>query len=56
MIICLMIGLDSLQAFQLIIFIEALANVDVPPLDLPDIYTVQDAYDYYVWSLDASLP
>lgn len=41
-------GLDSLQAFQMLIIIESLANVSVPPLAIPAIFTVQDAYDYYL--------
>lgn len=40
-------ALDSLQAFQLIIVIEAIAGVDVPPPALPEIFTVGDAYGYY---------
>lgn len=40
-------GLDSLQAFQLIIIIESLAGLDIPPDEIPLIYTVQDAFDYY---------
>jgi acyl carrier protein len=41
------LGLDSLQAFQLLVVIESLAGVDVPPPELPAMYTMQDAYDYY---------
>ena len=26
---------------------EALAGADIPPLELPDLYTLGDAYDYY---------
>lgn len=40
-------GLDSLQAFQLIIIIEGIAEVAVPPPSIPEIFTVGDAYDYY---------
>jgi acyl carrier protein len=40
------LGLDSLQAFQLIIVIESLADV-TPIDDLPAIYTMRDAYNYY---------
>lgn len=40
------LGFDSLQAFQLIIIIETLA--DAMPIDeVPELYTMQDAYDYY---------
>lgn len=41
-------GLDSLQAFQLVIATEALAGAMVPPPEIPEMYTVADAYDYYV--------
>lgn len=40
-------GLDSLQAFQLIIIIEGMADVLVPPEETPVLFTVQDAYQYY---------
>lgn len=40
-------GLDSLQAFQLIIIIEGIAEVAVPPPSIPEIFTVGDAYEYY---------
>jgi acyl carrier protein len=46
------VGLDSLQAFQLIIIIESLANCDVPPMDIPGIYTFHDAYEYYTTLLE----
>lgn len=41
------LGLDSLQVFQLLVRVETLAGADLPPLDLPEIYTMQDAHDYY---------
>lgn len=40
-------GLDSLQAFELIIIVESLAGSLVPPASVPEIFTVQDAFDYY---------
>ena len=40
--------LDSLQAFELIICIESIAGVLVPPEEMPNIWTLGDAYDYYV--------
>jgi acyl carrier protein len=46
------IGLDSLQAFEMIIFIEAKANLMVPPDDLPMIFTLGDAYEYYLMAID----
>lgn len=42
------VGLDSFQAFQMIIVIESLAGADVPPVELPEMYTLQDAYQYYL--------
>lgn len=41
------IGLDSFQAFQLIIIVESLAGVDVPPVELPEMFTLRDAFGYY---------
>jgi acyl carrier protein len=41
------LGLDSIRAFELIIVVEALAAVDLPGVNLPEMYTMQDAYDYY---------
>lgn len=40
-------GLDSLQAFQMIIVTEAMAGAVVPPPEIPEIFTVGDAYAYY---------
>lgn len=42
------LALDSLQAFQLVVVTEALADVDVPPSEIPAMFTMQDAFDYYV--------
>lgn len=42
------LALDSFQALQLIVIIETLADSPVPPLDLPELFTMQDAFDYYV--------
>jgi acyl carrier protein len=41
------IGLDSFQAYQLLIVIEGLAGCAVPPLDVPELFTLADAFDYY---------
>ena len=46
--------LDSLQAFQLVVAIEALSGVDIPPPEIPYMLTVGDAFDYYL-SLAGSL-
>lgn len=42
------LALDSLQALQLLFAVEAMSGTDVPPPELPEIYTIGDAYDYYV--------
>jgi acyl carrier protein len=40
------VGLDSLQAFQLVVIIESLADA-TPVDDIPELYTMQDAFEYY---------
>lgn len=40
-------GLDSLQAFQMIVVVEDLAGCLVPPPEIPTILVVSDAYAYY---------
>jgi acyl carrier protein len=40
-------GLDSLQAFELIILTEQLAGLDVPVVEVPAMFTIGDAYIYY---------
>jgi acyl carrier protein len=41
------LGVDSFQAFQLILVLEAAAGLDLGPDELPPIYTLGDAYEYY---------
>lgn len=41
------LGFDSLQAYQIVVISERLAGIDIPPFDIPEIYTMQDAFDYY---------
>jgi acyl carrier protein len=41
------IGLDSFQAFQLLIVVESLADCTVPPIDIPELFTLADAFEYY---------
>ena len=41
------VGLDSFQAFLLIVLVESLAGADVPPPQLPAMYTMGDAFRYY---------
>lgn len=42
------LALDSFDAFRLLLFLEDLADVPFPPNDVPKLFTVQDAYRYYV--------
>ena len=46
-------GLDSLQAFQMVIITETMANCSVPPPEIPEIYSLQDAFTYYQSILDS---
>jgi acyl carrier protein len=41
------LGLDSLLAFSLLIIVEAAAGLDVPPAELPELFTLGDAHAYY---------
>lgn len=41
------LGLDSLQALQLLFMIETMAGCDVPPVELPRLFTMGDAFDYF---------
>jgi acyl carrier protein len=41
------LGLDSLAVFELLFATEALAGIDVPPVDAPPIRSLNDAFEYY---------
>jgi acyl carrier protein len=41
------LGLDSLQAFQMLIIIENMAESMMPPMELPALHTLGDSFDYY---------
>lgn len=41
------LGFDSFQAFELMIVVEGLAESMVPPMELPELYTLADAFEYY---------
>lgn len=41
------LALDSFQSLELLVIVEAMADVEVPPANLPEIYTMGDAYEYY---------
>ncbi len=40
-------GLDSFDAFRMLLFLESLADVQYPPDEVPPIFTVGDSYGYY---------
>jgi acyl carrier protein len=42
------LGLDSFQAFQVIVLVEQLAGLVVAPVELPELYTVGDSHRYYL--------
>jgi len=42
------LALDSLQTFQLVILIEESAGLMVPPEFPPEMYTIGQAFDYYL--------
>jgi acyl carrier protein len=48
------LGLDSMNAFELIIITEQLAGLSVPLPDLPPIFTLGDAYAYYLAALESA--
>jgi acyl carrier protein len=41
------LSFDSFQAFELLIVVESLAGNVVPPEEIPELYTLADAYEYY---------
>lgn len=41
------LGLDSFDAFRMIIFLEDLADVPFPPDEVPQMFSVGDAFRYY---------
>ena len=41
------LGLDSFQVFELLIIVEGLAESMVPPVEVPDLVTLDDAFGYY---------
>jgi len=41
------LGSDSMQAFELLIIIEGLADCMVPPMEVPEMYTLADTFDYF---------
>lgn len=41
------LDLDSLEALELLVIVESLAGLMVPPEETPLIFTLGDAYNYY---------
>jgi acyl carrier protein len=41
------LGLDSFDAFMLLLLIESLAGVDFPPDTPPALWTLGDGFNYY---------
>jgi len=41
------LALDSFQMLQVILVIEAIADVAVPPADMPKLTTLLDAFEYF---------
>ena len=48
------LALDSFQAFTMLVGIEALADLLVPLDAIPEIYSLGDAYDYYLSAAEAA--
>lgn len=42
------LALDSMQAFELILVTEEIADLLLPPVQMPSMYTLGDVYRYYV--------
>jgi acyl carrier protein len=40
-------GIDSLQAFEMLIVIEAMSGALFPPAEIPAVFTIGDAFGYY---------
>jgi acyl carrier protein len=41
------LGIDSIQALEMIFAIESHAGCDVPPDELPMLFTIGDAHEYH---------
>ncbi|MDA8103514.1 MAG: acyl carrier protein [Nitrospiraceae bacterium] len=48
------LGLDSFSTFELIVVTEQLADVRLPPPEVPPLFTLGDAYAYYLYSLEST--
>jgi len=41
------LGIESIDVFELILITESMALCSVPPAEVPLIFTLADAFDYY---------
>jgi acyl carrier protein len=46
--------LDSVHALEMIVVIENMADIVVPPPELPELWTVGDAFAYYRTCVEAA--
>ena len=42
------LGVDSLGAYELLLLTEELAGLEDPPGEVPPLFTLADAFDYYL--------
>ena len=48
------LSMDSFTVFELIVLTERLADLAVPPAELPPLVTLGDAYSYYLQASSAA--
>jgi acyl carrier protein len=41
------LAVDSFQAFELLIIIEGIAEIMMPPPEIPELFTLADTFEYY---------
>jgi len=46
------IGLDSMQAFEVVLYSEEMAGLRFPPAEIPMIFTLGEAYSYYCLAVE----
>jgi acyl carrier protein len=46
---------DSFQALEMILVIESLAGIEYPPIDVPPIFCLADAFAYYQLCVEAAI-
>lgn len=45
------VGMDSMDLFELVVFTERIAGLEIPPDQIPDLMTLGDAYNYYIFAV-----